>query len=125
MAENSELDQREINAADAVASEVEVVKLSRPIQINGKDVREITLDFGSLSVDDLMNIEAEMLAHKRIVVGGAALSQTFNAYVAARAAKISVNDLKRLSIRDGTRIITLTQNFLMNSEFADPEKDGK
>lgn len=98
------------------AEGLEVVKLRKSIMINGKEIREIVLDFDLLTGAVIREVEQEMMAHKVVALGGAALSQTFNMYVAARAARMNIHDLERMNIRDVTRITTLTQNFLMKSE---------
>ncbi len=111
MPENDEnADENPFKAIDGIKT----VKLYKPITIDGKEVTELTLDFNKLTSADLDNIEAGLAA-----AGGAkhpvpSLSNAYNLRVAAKAAGINHNELKRLNAKDYTKLCLIAQNFLMD-----------
>lgn len=108
----SKTPQTELNSKNN--TDIVTYKLTTPTTIDGVEYENITLDFHSLSGDDIINAEFEMLASGGTVAGPAELNKTYLMYISARAAKITFEKLKKFSIRDVTKITLATQNFLMH-----------
>lgn len=94
-------------------SDVVNYKLKRPKTIDGVEYESIDLNFSSLSGNDIANAEVEMLSRGNIVAGPAEFNKTYLMHISARAAKLPVETLKQLSIKDLSVITMMTQNFLM------------
>ncbi|MCD8139326.1 MAG: phage tail assembly protein [Planctomycetaceae bacterium] len=92
-----------------------VHELNKPITVDGKEIRKIVLDFDSMSGDAMQNIESEMRADGNMVaVLNPVSSATYCQYIAARAAKMNVADIRRLSFKDNAIIVMRVQNFITN-----------
>ncbi|MCD8349570.1 MAG: phage tail assembly protein [Planctomycetaceae bacterium] len=86
--------------------------LRKPITVDGKEVRSITLDFDSMPGETLMNIENEMRADEVHAPLNPVMSTMYCQYIAARAAGMNVADLRRLGFKDLSVIIMRVQNFM-------------
>ena len=92
---------------------VKTVTLYKPITIDGREVKDVTLDFNKLTAADLDNVEAEMNASSGAKSPIPAMSSSFNLRVAARAAGVNHNELRRLNVKDAARLSLIAQNFLL------------
>lgn len=93
------------------------IKLSKPINVDGKEITEINLDLDSLTGRDLISAEAE----SRLIAGPspvAELSKPYAAVVAAKAAKLHSDTILDLSARDFTIVTVFTQNFLLGEDLS-------
>jgi len=86
-------------------------KLLKPVTINGVEFKNLTLDFDSLTGADLEDLAS---IRGSIPNDGSTseYSKTYLANVAARAAKINVNELRGFSAPDYTAITMLAYGFL-------------
>lgn len=89
-------------------------KLSKPVVYDDKEFTEINLDLDSLTGEDLVNIETEMTA-SGLMVALPEASKSYQMYVAARAAKVPVELIKKLSIKDASAITIKVQSFLLGT----------
>lgn len=88
------------------------IVLSRPFTFDGKEYTELILDLDSLTGRDLLKAEAEA----RIISGPSPVSEfskSYNAVVAAKAAKVMVDMIFDLPAKDFTRVTLLVQDFLL------------
>ncbi len=92
---------------------VKTVTLYKPITIDGRELKEVTLDFNKLTAADLDNVEAEMNASGGAKSPVPAMSSSFNLRVAARAAGVNYHDLQRLNVKDAAKLSLIAQNFLL------------
>jgi len=88
------------------------VELSKPYSFEDKEYTKLELDFDSLTGQDVINAEKKVRA-----LGDsspvAEFSKTYQAVVAAKAAKVPVDLIMKLPAKDFTRITILVQNFLL------------
>lgn len=88
------------------------IVLSKTYSFEGKEYTELTLDFDSLTGRDVINAEKEA----RILGDNTPLpefSKTYQAVLAAKAAKVSVDMLMSLNVRDFTLVTLMVQDFLL------------
>lgn len=88
------------------------IKLSKTYNSEGKEFRELDIDFDRLTGKDLVDAskEARILGDVSPVQE---LSPTYLAVVGAKAAGISIDTVLALSAKDFTSVKTETQNFLL------------
>lgn len=96
--------------------EVVTVTLQTPLDVDGKERTEITLNFAKLTAKDHINIEEEIVEAQLTVIKNTALSDTYCLYIASRACGINIGDLERLKFRDANKILAATRNFMNVSE---------
>ncbi len=89
------------------------IKLSKPVQWDGKDLSEISLDLDSLTGNDLVAAEKEFLALNPDFVGVPSLNVEYQLCLAARALKRPVDDIKALPLKDCQRLIGALSDFLL------------
>lgn len=95
----------------------EVLKLKKPLAIDGKDVTELAYDFEQMTFRDTMEVSANMAADGLTVTSMEELDPNYQAYLFAQAVyvtsgqKISIADVMRMSALDGKRAVALTRNF--------------
>lgn len=89
-----------------------IIKLRKPITVDGKELTEVKPDFGSLTGADLENVIAEMMVDGKVCVTNETDSR-YGARVAARACGLSAADIERLDARDYTKLALEARNFLM------------
>lgn len=91
-----------------------VHELRAPVMIDGKETSRLILDFDGISGDAMGEIEAEMRADGLTVPLNPVMSAIYCQYVAARAAKVNIADIRRLSFKDNAVIVMRVQNFITN-----------
>jgi len=100
--ENKELDNRFV--------------LRKPIEFDGEQITELTLDFDDLSSEDILSAERQYEAavgRSQQVAPVKEFSKHYLAFVVARAAKRPVELIYKLSANDFSKISLLAQNFLL------------
>ena len=111
----TEIDKAEkLLDAHAPKDGVVVYKLIRPVTVNGTNYTELTLDFNSITGADLEAIEMAVLMKNEILSPMREFSKTYQLHLAARAAKININDIRSFPIKDATALSLMAQNFLLN-----------
>lgn len=104
------------DTSEAVAPEKvdgrQVIKLSSVVKWEDKELSELALDFDSLTGDDLASAEAEMQADG-IVPVFVDTSKRYMMYVAARAAGVPVEFIRKLRAGDAMKVTLAVQGFLM------------
>jgi len=121
MADIFELDEKEVSLAEAQAAEVDadvyVHHFAKPFRYEGKTYDDMVFDFGALTGADGLSVEAELQAMGKALIVRE-LSGEYCARIAARAcdAKIGVDTLRAMPLRDMNRILNQARSFLIRSE---------
>ena len=90
-----------------------VIKLKKPLTVKGKELKELHLDFDTLTGNDLVQAEKEVRAmgEKSPFL---AVSMQYQAAVAAKAIGCPVDDVLALSGKDFTHVMAAAADFLLN-----------
>lgn len=120
---NTTISDKEYDAAIAAANKaaadpyVYVHKLTQPFEYEDKKYDTLTFDFGKLTGNDSLAIEAEMSALRQPVIVPS-MSSGYLIRMACRACTqpIGVDVIGAMSIRDYNTIRTKARNFLMLSD---------
>ena len=91
----------------------ETIKLNNPIEINGEKIEELTLDFNSLTVADLIRLEEDARARGN-AVPMFETSTDLQLSLAGCACGINHHEFLNMGIKDGKKLATLARDFLMN-----------
>lgn len=94
-------------------SGISVVTLSRPFMVGGNAVTELRLDLDKLTGEDMDNVESEIMVSGRPSFANPAMSSSYCMRIAARALGVNYEELKRLPIRDASKVQVAVQNFLL------------
>lgn len=94
------------------------IKLKRPIVVDGATIDQITLDFESLTGEDIEKAEAQFNAEnpQNSMIMVKEMSKPFLAIVASKAAKVHVDSIRKLSAPDYAKITTRTSLFLLGGK---------
>lgn len=93
-----------------------IYTLKKPVTIDGQNYTEVDLsDLDKLTGEDILAIEQEMQSDGFVIAGMAELSKAYLLYIAARAAKINVQILKKFPISDISKITAMAQTFLLQA----------
>ncbi len=84
-----------------------------PIEIEGQKYTSLTFYFDKLTGEDIEAIEEELQDQNKYVLTPE-ISSAFQSMLAARAAKIPADAIRRLPIRDYMAIKNEARNFLLN-----------
>ena len=87
-------------------------KFDKPVEIMGKKYSAMTFYFEDLNGEDVEAVELELQA-RNIVVLSAEVSSAFQCAIAARAAHVASDELRRLPLRDYMKIKNAARNFLV------------
>ena len=87
-------------------------KFAKPTEIMGKKYESLTFYFEELTGDDVENVELE-LQQRNIVVLSAEVSSAFQSAIAAKAAHMASDEIRRLPLRDYMKIKNAARNFLV------------
>lgn len=87
-------------------------KFSKPVEIMGQKYTSLTFYFENLTGDDVENVEFE-LQQRNIVVLSAEVSSAFQSAIAAKAAHMASDEIRRLPLRDYMKIKNAARNFLV------------
>jgi len=89
-------------------------KLSRPVTIADKTYTELTLDFDKLTTEDMIEISN----YPGVTSQNSPINEqnkTYVLHIVARAAGLTIHELKKFPIADGTALTLLAQGFLMST----------
>jgi len=89
-------------------------EFAKPITFEGTEYSGLDLDLDRLTGKDLVNIEAEMTA-RGIQAVMPEISKSYQMLVAARAAKVPVELIEELPIKEASAITMKVVNFLFGS----------
>lgn len=89
-----------------------VLKLSKPIEINGELTSEISYDLESLSGSDVQHAMRE-LTKRNIQVLVAEIDNNYHAMLFSIASGLAFEDLSRLSIKDYTKMCSVVRSFFL------------
>lgn len=84
---------------------------SKPVEIEGKQYKTMTFYFENLTGEDIEVIEEELQDQNKYVLAPE-VSSTFQSMLAARAAGVASDEIKRLPIRDYMKIKNRARAFL-------------
>lgn len=87
---------------------------AKPFAFEGQEYTGLDLNFDNLTGKDLLNVEAEMTA-KGITAIMPEISKVYQMHVAARAAKVPVELIEALPIKEASGITMKVVNFLFAS----------
>jgi hypothetical protein len=98
--------------ARADLAQIKEYKLSRPVKIADKTYDVLSLDFDKLTGEDM---ETAAALPGATPTNGATneYSKTYLMYIAARAAGITINEIRKFPISDSTGLTMLAYGFLM------------
>ena len=91
-------------------------KFSEPVEIGGKKFAELTFYFDRLSGEDVEAIEEELQDQNKYVLTPE-VSSVFQTMLAARAAGVGADEIRRLKIKDYMKIKNQARSFLIESGY--------
>jgi Phage tail assembly chaperone proteins, E, or 41 or 14 len=95
---------------------MKVLKLSKPTQINGSELTELSLDLDNLRGKDLMEIESGFRArHRGEFVAALNLDARYQLWVAGRVCGLNPEDLGELYAPDFVALTGEIQSFLLSA----------
>lgn len=100
------------NAPQAVQSMNYTHNFNPPVEILGKQYKSLSFYFEELTGEDVEAVELE-LQQRNIIVLSAEVSSAFQMGIAARAARMPADDLRRLPLRDYMKIKNAARDFLV------------
>ena len=92
-----------------------VIKLRRAVMFNGEPVDELMLDLETLTPQDIIDAENEVIRSTSIPVV-LDFNRDFDLTVAAKCAGIPVESLKRMHVKDFNKVISEVRNFLTDTD---------
>lgn len=92
-----------------------VLKLTKPIMINGQETKEIKYNFDELTAQDLLNVGRKYKAAGN-VVGVQELDPDYHLYIFAESAikadsELDITDIFRMGAKDATKAQGLVRGF--------------
>lgn len=91
---------------------MDILKLKKPIKIDGEEKAEIEYDFEELTGNDVENVVRE-LQNSGIMITTLEFDTTYHAAIFAKAAGIAYEDVRRFYAKDFTKAATLARNFFL------------
>lgn len=91
-------------------------KFSKPVEIIGKKYKEMTFYFDRLTGEDIEKVEMELQSQGKYVIAPE-LSSVFQSMLAARAAKVGADEIRRLPVADYMKIKNRARDFLTGAGF--------
>lgn len=85
----------------------------KPVEIEGQKYASLTFYFDRLTGEDIEAIEEELQDQNKYVLSPE-ISSAFQSMLAARAAKVPADEIRRLPVRDYMAIKNKARNFLIN-----------
>lgn len=85
----------------------------KPVEIEGKKYSSLTFYFENLTGEDIEAVEEELQDQNKYVLSPE-ISSAFQSVLAARAAKVPADEIRRLPARDYMAIKNKARNFLIN-----------
>jgi hypothetical protein len=94
------------------------VKLTKPVELDGKQVDTINLDLESLTGADVLAVEQELRSQQKDFNIS---SQATQVAIAAKAAKMIPDDLHKLGLKDFVEVTATVYLFLIGQGFEQEE----
>lgn len=91
-------------------------KFKRPFEYGGTTYTELTFNFERLTGRDMVSIETEMQMNNEYAIAPE-ISSSFQAKLAARAAKIGSDVMEATPLPEFNRITNAARDFLLNTGF--------
>lgn len=88
----------------------------KPVEIEGKQYKTMTFYFERLTGDDIEAIEAELQDQNKYVLSPE-ISSVFQSMLAARAAGVASDEIRRLPVGDYMKIKNKARDFLVNAGY--------
>jgi formylmethanofuran dehydrogenase subunit E-like metal-binding protein len=88
------------------------VKLSKPVEWEGKTYEELTMDYEGMTGKDMEAIDDELSA-VGIIVANPNINHRYHRILAARAAKVPSDMLRELPLRDYQKVTATARSFLL------------
>lgn len=88
----------------------------KPVEIEGKQYKTLTFYFERLTGDDVEAIEAELQDQNKYVLSPE-ISSTFQSMLAARAAGVASDEIRRLPLGDYMKIKNKARDFLVSTGY--------
>ena len=111
MEDNKSVEETEEKVA--IVGNIMKIKLSKKIKFNDVEIREINLDFGSLTGVDICEAESNFRDRFYVPVPDANYSFAYQAAVAAKASKLPYELILELNHRDFSAVTGATKGFLL------------
>ena len=96
----------------------------KPVEIEGKKYTSLTFYFENLTGEDIEAVEEELQDQNKYVLSPE-ISSAFQSMLAARAAKVPADEIRRLPARDYMAIKNKARNFLINMGSREVETVGR
>lgn len=94
----------------------QILKLSKPTQVNGSEITELALDLDSLRGKDLMELESGFRKFYRgEFVAALNLDSRYQLWIAGRACNLNPEDLGELYAPDFVALTGAIQSFLLSA----------
>lgn len=87
-------------------------KFSSPVEMEGKKYTTLTFYFDRLTGDDIEAVEAELQDQNKYVLSPE-ISSAFQCILAAKAAGVASDDIRRLPVKDYMKIKNKARSFLI------------
>lgn len=91
-----------------------VHKFKEPVEIMGKKYTSLTFYFDRLTGEDIEAVEDELMDQNKFVLTPET-SSSFQCILAAKAAGIASDEIRRLPVHDYMKIKNKARNFLINA----------
>lgn len=89
------------------------ITFSKPFSYEGKEYEDLTLDIENMTGEDLESVERLLVTTGTPAPSVPELNKTFQALLAARAAKVPIEMIRALPARDYSKVTIAVGNFLM------------
>lgn len=95
-----------------------VIKLTRPVEFDGETIDKIILDFEKLTGEDIEKAEMQFNAEspQNSITMVKEMAKGFTAIVAANAAGVHVNVIRKMAASDYAKVTMRTTLFLMSGK---------
>lgn len=87
-------------------------KFASPVEMEGKKYTTLTFYFDKLTGDDIEAVEAELQDQNKYVLSPE-ISSAFQCILAAKAAGVASDDIRRLPVKDYMKIKNKARSFLI------------
>lgn len=88
----------------------------KPVEIEGKQYKSMTFYFEKLTGEDIEAIESELQDQNKYVLSPE-ISSIFQSMLAARAAGVGADEIRRLPVGDYMKIKNKARDFLVNAGY--------
>ena len=100
------------------------IKLRKGVMFNGSEIKELDLDLETLTPQDIIDAENEVMRSSNIPVV-LDFNRDFCITIAAKCLHMPADSLKMMNVKDFNKIITEVRNFLADTDSEqEKEKDA-